>query len=306
MENDENQENQSEELELQTKNLASALHEDWRKTHLKEDGSYKPRVELTTDRAWIEAHGTDSVDIANNSYNDLPKDCQQENYDAAEIIVNVIDAMDETDKSRDNLAGFAQDQKSGNYNVIGNKIHSAWLSRNEWAKGGELDVPFENLPQNEKDEDIAQYLLGIDALYPEDPNYLAEFGVAESSTKAENKEQAEAYDPYSEAAAGKKPGRFYRHEVHPAERVNEWAFDPKAVLDYVGDSPEKFAELSRGEQKQLLVSLRSTVSQSRKETVFRNFQDKRFLSPNVDAAWDRYNQSRADLAKAKVLKRQTR
>lgn len=77
------------------------------------------------------------------------------------------------------------------------------------------------------------------------------------------------------------------------------------MLDYVGDSPEKFAELSRGEQKQLLVSLRSTVSQSRKETVFRNFQDKRFLSPNVDAAWDRYNQSRADLAKAKVLKRQT-
>lgn len=85
----------------------------------------------------------------------MPKDWQQENHDAAEIIVNVIDAMDETDKSRDNLAGFAQDQESGNYNVIGNKIHSAWLSRNEWAKGGELDVPFENLSQSEKDKDIA-------------------------------------------------------------------------------------------------------------------------------------------------------
>ena len=37
------------------------------------------------------------------------------------------------------------------------------LKRNDWAKGGELDVPFSELSKAEQDKDLSQYLIGIDA-----------------------------------------------------------------------------------------------------------------------------------------------
>lgn len=40
---------------------------------------------------------------------------------------------------------------------VGDEIHNEWLKRNTWAKGGELDVPFAKLPQNEQRKDIIQY-----------------------------------------------------------------------------------------------------------------------------------------------------
>ena len=42
---------------------------------------------------------------------------------------------------------------------VGSIIHAAWMSRNEWAKGGELDVPFDQLPPAEQAKDINQVVI---------------------------------------------------------------------------------------------------------------------------------------------------
>jgi hypothetical protein len=46
-------------------------------------------------------------------------------------------------------------------NIVGEKIHKAWLARNEWAKGGDLDVPFKDLPADEQAKDINQLKIAL-------------------------------------------------------------------------------------------------------------------------------------------------
>lgn len=129
--------------------LAGAFHEDWRKTRLQEDGSYEPRIKATKDEAWIAARGTDQVDIANSTYGELPSDWQAENKAAAEVVVDVLDE-----------ANGSVDLSNEEHRVyVGSKIHDAWLSRNEWAAGGELDVPFTQLPPAEQAKDIDQMVV---------------------------------------------------------------------------------------------------------------------------------------------------
>lgn len=134
--------------------VASALHEEWRKTRLKEDGSYEPRIKGTRDEAWITIHGTDQVDIANTVYSDLPENWQVENREAARVVVGIlretsepIDLSDPTQRS-----------------YIGSKIHDAWLSRNDWAKNGKLDIPFDQLPDDEQAKDLDQVIIAQQVL----------------------------------------------------------------------------------------------------------------------------------------------
>ncbi len=132
-------------------NLASALHEDWRKTRLQEDGTFEGRVKPTKDEAWIAGHGTDQVDIANTEYVDLPEDWQAENKAAAEVIVGIL--------SESHEAPDLSDEE--HISMVGEKIHTAWLARNEWAKGGDLDVPFKDLPADEQAKDINQLKIAL-------------------------------------------------------------------------------------------------------------------------------------------------
>ncbi len=129
--------------------LGSAFHEDWRKTRLNEDGSFEPRVKTTSDEAWIEANGTDQVDIANTTYADLPADWQAENKAAAEVIVGVFNERN----------GVVDLDDSDTRAQVGEQVHAAWLSRNEWAKGGDLDVPFADLPIDEQNKDLDQVVV---------------------------------------------------------------------------------------------------------------------------------------------------
>ena len=129
--------------------LAGALHEDWRKTRLQEDGSFEPRVKPTKDEAWIAANGTDQVDIANTAYDSLPSDWQAENKAASEVVVGMMMDKDARIDLED------PEQRSS----VGSIIHAAWMSRNEWAKGGELDVPFDQLPPAEQAKDIDQVVI---------------------------------------------------------------------------------------------------------------------------------------------------
>lgn len=133
-------------VEAAVHTLASEFHEDWRKTRMDESGAFEPRVKTTSDSAWIEAHGTDQVDIANTKYGDLPADWQTENKAAAEVVVNIlIERNANIDLSNEDVR-----------NQTGAEVHDAWLSRNDWAKGGELDVPFVQLTPEEQAKDIAQ------------------------------------------------------------------------------------------------------------------------------------------------------
>jgi hypothetical protein len=132
--------------------VASALHEDWRRTRLQADGGYEPRVKATTDEAWIAAHGTNQVDIANTAYPELPDDWQAENRAAAGVVVELL--------GRGAIDLSVADQRA----EAGSVIHQAWLERNPWARGGELDVPFDQLPSGEQAKDLAQVVIAQEVL----------------------------------------------------------------------------------------------------------------------------------------------
>lgn len=131
--------------------LAGIFHQQWRHDRLRKDGTYEPRVKNTKDEKWIAKHHTTEVDIANTSYSDLPADWQEENKQAAQFIVREFVDKEHVITMYDNKA-VAE---------VGDKIHKAWLSRNSWAKNGELDVPFSKLPKDEQDKDIAQYRVAL-------------------------------------------------------------------------------------------------------------------------------------------------
>lgn len=130
--------------------VGSAFHEQWRESRRKDDGTFEPREKTTSDQAWIEAHGTDTVDIANTGYEDLPEDWKGENKVAAEFVVGLHGELTAE------LGEVRLDVPETRAHV-GDEIHSAWLSRNEWAKDGELGVPFAELPEDEQEKDIDQY-----------------------------------------------------------------------------------------------------------------------------------------------------
>lgn len=134
--------------------VASALHEDWRKTRLQEDGTFEPRLKPTKDEAWTATHdGATEVDIANTAFADLPSDWQAENQAAAEVVVDILnDSNGQIDMTND-------EQRIS----VGDIIHNAWLQRNDWAAGGELDVPFVQLPPEEQAKDIDQMVIAQQA-----------------------------------------------------------------------------------------------------------------------------------------------
>jgi hypothetical protein len=121
--------------------VASAFHEAWRAGRRKADGSYEPRMKETKDAAWIQAHNTNQVDIANTAYAALPGDWQAENRASAEIAVQEI------------LKNTTQMLTPAFIEQASNVIHIKWLERNSWAKGGELDMPYAQLPEPEKQKD---------------------------------------------------------------------------------------------------------------------------------------------------------
>lgn len=144
--------------------LAVTFHELWLRTRrvapdgaLYADGRLVPRIKPTTDEEWIEQHdGVDSVDIASEFMPDLPSDWKAENLAAAEVIDTLIqdsgggDHIDLSDEAVRHACGAT--------------IHDAWLTRNEYAKGGPLDVPFSELPADEQAKDLVQLEFALQIL----------------------------------------------------------------------------------------------------------------------------------------------
>lgn len=129
--------------------LANTYHEQWREARRRPDGSFEPRVKVTTDQTWIDERGQDTVDIANTAFDALPADWRAENEAAALVVVEYLasQAVDLEDPSSRSAAG--------------QYVHKAWLSRNGWAHGGELDVHFDDLPLSEQEKDIDQVRLAL-------------------------------------------------------------------------------------------------------------------------------------------------
>ncbi|HNU76526.1 MAG TPA: hypothetical protein PKL88_02325 [bacterium] len=135
-------------------NLGSVLHDEWRKTRLKEDGTYEPRIKHTKDEGWIESHGTDEIDIANTSFEDLPSDWQYENRASAYVTMSLIY---EAGMSGENLDDSFVDKASS-------KLHDAWLDRNgSWAPA-EQKVSFDELSEEEKDKDRVIIQKGLEII----------------------------------------------------------------------------------------------------------------------------------------------
>jgi hypothetical protein len=117
--------------------IASQIHEEWRASRLRPDGTYEPRPKETSDADWIAAHGVSEVDIANTAFPDLPADWQRENTITAELAARVINA------TVDYLAAL---------------IHEQWVARHfeeDWARDAGLLLPFHELPPHEQDKDRA-------------------------------------------------------------------------------------------------------------------------------------------------------
>ena len=133
--------------------IASLLHQDWQLTRLQEDGSFEPRIKGTKDADWSANHdGATELDIANTAYEDLPEDWKAENKAAGEVVSSLLESLGTDVNLQD------PDQRTS----VGNQIHDAWLSRNEWAKGGNLDVPFDDLPADEQAKDLNQMAIGLE------------------------------------------------------------------------------------------------------------------------------------------------
>ena len=79
------------------------------------------------------------VDILNTSYSDLPAKWQSENKAQAESAIGLV--AKNMDSASMDIEGLAA------------QIHEQWLSRNSWAKDGPLGVPYNELPEEEKQKD---------------------------------------------------------------------------------------------------------------------------------------------------------
>ena len=133
--------------------LGSDLHEAWRAPRKLEDGTFEPRIKKSEDDAWTAAHGTDEVDIANCTFEELPSNWQYENLEAARVAIDcvydkVVNSEEITPEESEQMAAV---------------IHDEWLKRNDYVfgpvdQGGnpDLAVPYEQLSREEQLKDLAQ------------------------------------------------------------------------------------------------------------------------------------------------------
>ena len=131
--------------------LGSDLHEAWRAPRKKEDGTFEPRIKKSKDEAWNARHGTDEVDIANCSFEELPSNWQYENLEAARVAIELV--YDKT------MAGEPITPEE--LEQMASTIHEEWLKRNSWVydpNNGDpkLAVPYDQLSKEEQDKDKAQ------------------------------------------------------------------------------------------------------------------------------------------------------
>ena len=131
--------------------MGADLHEAWRETRKKEDGTYEPRMKKSKDEKWNKEHGTDEVDIANLTFEELPSNWQYENLEAARVaIAQVFDKV---------IGGGEISEEM--IETMSSEVHEAWLKRNDWVYDKEYGnpdqaKPYVDLSEEEKAKDRVQ------------------------------------------------------------------------------------------------------------------------------------------------------
>ena len=134
-----------------TEALAADLHERWREQYRKSHGAL-PKLKQTSDRNWSARHGGKNiVDIANTPFQDLPVDWQRDNFEAAEAALSMV-------KDRASRGEPFDNQFIENASAI---LHERWRERAGPTASPELQVPFGELPRDEREKDRAQIVAAI-------------------------------------------------------------------------------------------------------------------------------------------------
>lgn len=131
--------------------MGADLHEAWRETRKKEDGTYEPRMKKSKDEKWNKEHGTDDVDIANLTFEELPSNWQYENLEAARVAIAQV--FDKVIGNVEISGEMIEDMSS--------EVHEAWLKRNDWVYDKEYGnpdqaKPYVDLSEEEKAKDRVQ------------------------------------------------------------------------------------------------------------------------------------------------------
>lgn len=138
--------------------VASVFHEKWRENRLMDNGKYNPMIEKSEDKEWNVKHWTDTVDIANTEFEDLPLNRKYENLEAAKVAVDLVY------------------EKVVNWEKINSEmieemskiVHEKWLERNgaQWSFENQR-VEYRDLSEEEKVKDRIQIELAIQIIKSE-------------------------------------------------------------------------------------------------------------------------------------------
>lgn len=135
--------------------LAASLHDMWRLTRKKQDGTYDPRIKK-------DDNGKE-IDIANTNFSELPKKWQNENLAAAELAVTLVQiALSEGVDV--NSPQFLEDFSMKVHTLEGDSsyVHGNWRRRNPKVDDNEmLHIAYLNLSEEEKQKDRDQIMLAI-------------------------------------------------------------------------------------------------------------------------------------------------
>jgi len=135
--------------------VASTFHEEWRKNRLQEDWTYKPMIEKSKDKTWTKIHWTDTVDIANTDFEDLPDNWKYENNEAAKV---AVDLVYEKILNLEKITTETIEEMS-------NIVHEKRLERNWIAWSFENQrVSYEDLSEEEKEKDRLQIKTAIEVI----------------------------------------------------------------------------------------------------------------------------------------------
>lgn len=144
------------EAERYTQILWSKFHEERRKSRLKSDWTYEPRIEKATDQEWISQHNWQTeVDIANTNFEDLPSNRRYENLEAAKVAIGLIfEKVSKWEKITQKMI-----------EEMSERVHNKRLERNwtEWSFENQR-VPYEQLSEEEKAKDRNQVIRAIETV----------------------------------------------------------------------------------------------------------------------------------------------
>ncbi len=118
--------------------IADRVHEWFRKAY-----GEKPHVRKTNDKAWVEQHSKNRIDIAALDYAHLPSDWQYERRIGSQIALDAVLGAGESNWKMDQ--DFIE--------AVSAELHARWLERN-WSRAVEAQKSqYLNLSEEEKEKD---------------------------------------------------------------------------------------------------------------------------------------------------------